>query len=41
MARTAAELSVAAAMPGVAVLQDFEAVQLDMMLMQALSEEAP
>jgi hypothetical protein len=49
MARTAAELSVAAAMPGVAVLQDFEAVQLletrsapdDMTLMQALREEAP
>ncbi len=49
MARTAAELSVAAAMPGVAVLQDFEAVQLletrsapdDVALMQALREEAP
>ena len=49
MARTAAELSVAAAMPGVAVLQDFEAVQLletrsapdDVTLLQALSEEAP
>lgn len=49
MARTAAELSVAAAMPGVAVLQDFEAVQLletrsapdDVTLMQALREDAP
>lgn len=49
MARTAAELSVAAAVPGVAVLQDFEAVQLletrsapdDVTLMQALREEAP
>jgi hypothetical protein len=49
MARTAAELSVAAAMPGVAVLQDFEAVQLletrsapdDVTLLQALREEAP
>lgn len=47
MARTAAELSVAAAMPGVAVLQDFEAVQLletrsapdDVTLMQALRED--
>jgi anti-sigma factor RsiW len=49
MARTAAELSVAAAMPGVAVLQDFEAVQLletrsapdDVTLMQALREDVP
>lgn len=49
MARTAAELSVAAAMPGVAVLQDFEAVQLletrsapdDAALLQALRDEAP
>lgn len=49
MARTAAELSVAAAMPGVAVLQDFEAVQLletrsapdDAALMQALREDSP
>jgi hypothetical protein len=49
MARTAAELSVAAAMPGVAVLQDFEAVQLletrsapdDAALIQALREDAP
>lgn len=49
MARTAAELSVAATMPGVAVLQDFEAVQLletrsapdDVALMQALREEVP
>jgi hypothetical protein len=49
MARTAAELSVAAEMPGVAVLQDFEAVQWletrsapdDVALMQALREDAP
>jgi anti-sigma factor RsiW len=49
MARTAAELSVAAAMPGVAVLQDFDAVQLletrsapdDVTLMQALREDVP
>jgi len=49
MARTAAELSVAAEMPGVSVLQDFEAVQLletrsapdDVTLLQALREEAP
>ncbi len=49
MARTAAELSIAAAMPGVAVLQDFEAVQLletrsapdDVTLMQALREDVP
>lgn len=49
MARTAAELSVAAAMPGVAILQDFEAVQLletrsapdDVALLQALREDSP
>lgn len=49
MARTAAEWSGAAAMPGVAVLQDFEAIRLletrsapdDVALLQVLRDEAP